>query len=175
MNKENAAKYLQIGVRSLERYTSKGQIKPSRNKVKTGWALDYSTDELDRFRREVLDAPPVVNGEVGDPGGDAGGTAGGDPMANVAAIVDGPPSNALARLPHATSTAIVEARPQRARATVGIEHKLLLSLDEAQALTGLSRGVLRQAIADKKLNAAQIGRGFKMRRSDLETYIKKLF
>ncbi len=52
--------------------------------------------------------------------------------------------------------------------------KLLLTLAEAQVLTGLSRSTLRAAIDDGDLKARQIGRGFKIKREELERWIKKL-
>jgi excisionase family DNA binding protein len=155
MNKTEAANYLEIGVRSLERYTSDGKVTPDKVKVKTGLALDYSQAELDRFKREVLEAPP-----------ESPPTA-----ANVAAS----PANALARLPHQSVAMVpVQSLVTRERATVPIEHKLLLTLAEAQALTGLSRGVLRAAIESGDLKAKQIGRAFRVKRADLEKYVGKL-
>jgi excisionase family DNA binding protein len=53
--------------------------------------------------------------------------------------------------------------------------KLLLSLDEVQVLTGLSRGVLRDAIATGALAGKKIGRGWKVRREDVEQFVKELF
>jgi excisionase family DNA binding protein len=47
-------------------------------------------------------------------------------------------------------------------------------LTEAALLAGLSRGHLRLAIAEKKLKARIIGRGWRVKREDLEAYIKKL-
>jgi excisionase family DNA binding protein len=47
-------------------------------------------------------------------------------------------------------------------------------LAEAQALTGLSRNVLRTAIDAGELKAKQIGRGWKIKKTDLESYIEKL-
>jgi excisionase family DNA binding protein len=55
-----------------------------------------------------------------------------------------------------------------------LAHKLTLSLVEAAQLSGLSRGHLRFAIAEKKLKARIIGRGWRVKREDLEAYIKKL-
>jgi excisionase family DNA binding protein len=57
---------------------------------------------------------------------------------------------------------------------VPVADKLLLKLDEASALTGLSRGILRQAIKDRKLKARIIGRGWRVKRDDLDVYVKKL-
>jgi excisionase family DNA binding protein len=162
MNKKEAAEYLGIGVRSLERYTSDGKVTPDKVKVKTGVALDYSESELERFKREVLEAPPESP----------------PTSARVAASparVAASPANALARLPR-HSTAMVPLSPSGAqeRPTVPIEHKLLLTLAEAQAMTGLSRNTLRAAIDAGELKAKQIGRAWRVKRADLESYIGSL-
>jgi excisionase family DNA binding protein len=55
-----------------------------------------------------------------------------------------------------------------------LAHKLTLSLAEAAQLSGLSRNHLRAAIEEKKLKARIIGRGWRVKRSDLEAYVVKL-
>jgi excisionase family DNA binding protein len=55
-----------------------------------------------------------------------------------------------------------------------IAHKIILTLAEASALTNLSRNHLRQAIEEKKLKARIIGRGWRVKRDDLDAYVKKL-
>jgi len=50
----------------------------------------------------------------------------------------------------------------------------LLTLAEAQALTGLSRQTLRDAIESGELKSRQIGRAFRVKRGDLEKYIAGL-
>jgi excisionase family DNA binding protein len=57
---------------------------------------------------------------------------------------------------------------------VAIADKPLLKLDEAAALTGLSRQFLRKSIEDGKLKGRIIGRGFRVKREDLDKFIKKL-
>ncbi|OKH35824.1 excisionase [Calothrix sp. HK-06] len=59
--------------------------------------------------------------------------------------------------------------------SVPIADKLLLTLPEAQALTGLSREFLRDAINDGTLKAKMIGRGWRVKRSDLDEYVASLF
>jgi excisionase family DNA binding protein len=61
---------------------------------------------------------------------------------------------------------------ERRGATVA--DKLLLSLDECRTLTGLSRATLRAAIDEGALLARVIGRGFKVKRADLDKYIGEL-
>jgi excisionase family DNA binding protein len=56
-----------------------------------------------------------------------------------------------------------------------IAHKLLLTLPEAAALSNLSRGFLLKAIREGKLKAQKIGRGWRIKNSDLEIYVRDLF
>jgi excisionase family DNA binding protein len=62
----------------------------------------------------------------------------------------------------------------KAMAAVPITAKLTLSLSEAAELSGLSKGLLLEAIHSKKLKAAIRGRGWNCKRMDLDDYIKKL-
>lgn len=52
--------------------------------------------------------------------------------------------------------------------------KLTLTLREAAKLAGLSRGFLLEAIKAGSLKAAKRGRGWNVKRSDLEAYIDSL-
>ncbi len=57
---------------------------------------------------------------------------------------------------------------------VRLADKLTLSLTEAALLSGLSRNHLREAIGAGKLKAKIIGRGWKVKRPDLDLYVRKL-
>ncbi len=57
---------------------------------------------------------------------------------------------------------------------LSVADKLTLSLMEAAQLSGLSRRILRQAIEEKKLKARIIGRGWRVKRADLDAYVVKL-
>jgi len=59
--------------------------------------------------------------------------------------------------------------------SVPIADKLLLTVTEVQALTGLSKDVLRDAISDGTLKAKLIGRSWRVKRSDLEEFVATLF
>ena len=59
--------------------------------------------------------------------------------------------------------------------TVPIESKILLTLDEAQAMTGLSKGYLREAIGQENLKAKLIGKSWRVKRSDLDEFVENLF
>ncbi len=60
------------------------------------------------------------------------------------------------------------------RLSVPIQYKLTLSLAEASALSGISRQRLRAAIKDGTLIAQIIGRGYRVKRTDLEDYVDSL-
>jgi hypothetical protein len=55
-----------------------------------------------------------------------------------------------------------------------LEEKILLNLEEAQYLTGLSREILREAINSGKLKAQIIGKSWRVKRFDLSDYIDSL-
>jgi len=55
-----------------------------------------------------------------------------------------------------------------------IAQKIMLTLPETALLTSLSRNHLRQAIEEKKLRARIIGRGWRVKRDDLDAYVRKL-
>jgi len=55
-----------------------------------------------------------------------------------------------------------------------IAHKLLLTLPEAAALSNLSRAHLRRAIHGESLKAKKLGRGWRIKRADLNVYVSEL-
>lgn len=59
--------------------------------------------------------------------------------------------------------------------SVPIADKLLLTVQEAQALTGLSKEFLRDAIQEGRLKAKVIGRSWRVKRSDLDEFVASLF
>lgn len=176
MNKTDAAKYLNIGVRSLERYTSDGRIFTHKIKGKTGPALDYAPEELERFKAE-LEAPPPVPPTPPPSLADPDERSSAASPASSAARPATQSGRALARL-SGSETFLVPAATRgaagRERPLVPVEHKLLLTLPEAQALTGLSRGALKTAIDAGQLQAATIGRAWRIKRRALEQFVEEL-
>ncbi len=69
------------------------------------------------------------------------------------------------------------AKAQSAKATLALSDlsaKLLLTLPESSAITGLSRAVIRAAIEADQLKAKQIGRAWRVKRADLDQWIESL-
>lgn len=60
------------------------------------------------------------------------------------------------------------------RSALVLPHQLTLTLAEAATLAGLSKDYLRQAIKTGRLKASKRGRGWNVKRADLEAWVKKL-
>ena len=176
MNKKEAANFLDVSVRALERYVQQGRISVRYEKGKTRPTANFEPAELETFKTELnqpsykpavqsrqntsniefrqiatdvqpeADKAMVYSGNIGEI----------SVVDKLAGIIEG----LLAK---------TEAQP-----TVPVADKLLLTLPEAQALTGLSKGFLRDAINNGELKAKIIGRSWRVKRSDLDEYIASL-
>ena len=60
------------------------------------------------------------------------------------------------------------------RGETPVEAKLLLTLDEAHSLTGLSRATLKGAIDGGQLKARIVGRAWRIKRRDLDSFIEAM-
>ena len=178
MNKTEAAQYLECSPRAIERYVSSGKLKARYERGKTGNVLALDVEELERFKAE-LNAPTFPN--IVAAGNARQSPTEAPPMSRaIVALsqaegrVESDYSAIMRLLDVAATTQATTADKSRNAPTVPTENKLLLTLAECSALTGLSRGVLRAAIDDGSLKARVIGRGFRVKRADLETFIEQL-
>ena len=168
MNKKEAADYLGISTRALERYTSLQRIGVRYEKGKTGDQATFDEDELRRFKdqlsnhRRVL---PAIDSEA-SPSPDT------QPR-QLARLSDVAPLAIFERMTAALEGFQRQSDPSQL-SIVDLAAKLTLSLTEASQLSGLSRAYLRQAIEEKKLKARIIGKGWRVKRADLDSYVKKL-
>lgn len=195
MRKDEAAKFLGISTRTLELYTQQGRIGGHYEKGKTRPVLVYEDEEVKRLKTDLAGQNythrPVVERAVIDVGhapgsnGDAArfnnSRSRNASLGSESALEGNGTSLALTspmppQMEHLLSAlaALSTARPQSTQAEVPIQHKLFLTLNEAQALTGLSRGVLREAIGANELQAKIIGRGWRIRRSDLDAFAQNM-
>lgn len=155
MTKKEAADFLGVGMRTLERYTSDGRLTPDKIKGKNGLTLDYRTEDLERLKVElaaIIPSPPIVAATLATPTSET----------------------ALARVIPRPAT-LARVSPPPSPEAVSIVHKLTLSLDEAAALSGFSSRRLRQAVAEGKLHAVRVGRGFRLRGEDLKAFVNSIF
>ncbi len=174
MNKTEAAEYLGCSVRQLERYTADNRIGVRMEKGRTRPTPIYDEKELEAFKsslERVIHRPAIQRMETSANSAESAIATQGDGALSV--MSQASQMEAFARF-------IVEAVQAEKPATdatpplADIAVKLLLTLAEAQALTGLSRQTLRTAIDEGELSARRIGRSFRIKKSDLESYIQKL-
>ena len=167
--KQEAADFLGVTVRTLERYTKEGKIGGRYEKGKTRSVLVYDEAELQTFKTdlETKTYKPAVDQTPTN--SDRDETA-------LSKFVEVPQSLApLEGLDHLVDALkAIRSEQEVNRLTVPIHHKLTLSLVEASALSGISRSRLRQAIKDGTLTAKIIGKGFRVKRVDLENYVGNL-
>ncbi len=153
MNKKEVSEYLGVSVRRVEQFDEKSRLGTKTYvKGKTGNEAHWEREAVERLKTELNST-------------------------------DTPDTGLQARSPDARLfvASLVEAlqsrsEPPKGKAgLVGIADKPLLKLNEAAALTGLSRGILRTAIDEKKLKGKLIGRAYRIKRDDLDDFIKKLY
>ena len=167
MNKEEAAEYLGITVRTLQRHMAANRIS-FRGGRDTGKEATFTAGDLDGFKADQASLTASVSPVV-------------SPLSE---NVSPAPQQALQAAFQTPDIAPLGERlilalegvlsPTAVNSPVPVADKLTLSLAEASQLSGLSRNHLRQAIEDKKLKARIIGRGWRVKRSDLDAYVKKL-
>lgn len=169
LNKQQAAEFLGVNVRTLERYTQEGKIGGRYEKGKTRSVLMYDEEELRAFKaaQETKTYKPAVDPTPTNP------------VSNEAALskfVEGTQQLHLQEGLDQLAEVLKAIREELEvdRLTVPIHHKLTLSLVEASALSGISRQRLRAAIKDGTLTAQIIGRGYRVKRTDLEDYVDSL-
>lgn len=163
MTKTEAAAFLGVSEKTISRYVSANKLPSHYIAGKTGRQLDFKQDDLEQFKRDATEAI-----EAGQSGQDTSGVL-------VPATVKAPVA-ATPMLP--TITDLVRAimvETGQNKASVPTSDKLALSLDEATALSGVPRSVLDAGRKDGRLLTRKIGRGYKVRRGDLETFVNALF
>lgn len=176
MNKKEAANFLGVSVRALERYVQQGRISVRYEKGKTRPTANFDPAELETFKTE-LNQPsykPAVQSRQSPSNIESRQiTTDIQPEADKAMVYPGDIGDisVVDKLAGIIEGLLAKTETQPG---VPIADKLLLTLPEAQALTGLSKGFLRDAINSGELKAKIIGRSWRVKRSDLDDYIKSL-
>jgi excisionase family DNA binding protein len=158
LTKKEAAEFLGVSPRTIEGYAAKGKLTPGKAKGTRGDITVYDEQELERLKEErgqivFLERPQDEK-----------------PTSENLALTRTAPLESL-ELWQGIAEAI---RESRTRPQVNVGEKIVLTLADASALTSLSTGHLREAIHTGKLKAKIIGRGYKIKRADLDAYVKKL-
>jgi excisionase family DNA binding protein len=207
MNKKEAAQFLGVTERSLERYVSQNKLKVTYAKGKTRPIAIFDSNDLERLKREMESMPMSMRPGTLDLNGDKNLTStNGDNNANTeiaSKIGEGnQKTDALVASNNRASSAPGLTKREKTEDLIKIDknkvefpiaslngsgplakifrsvlanNKIILTLSEASAISSLSQQELRKAIHAGQLLAGRKGRGWKIRRKDLESYIEKLW
>ncbi len=170
MTKQEAAEYLGCSIRQLERYTTENRIGVRYEKGRTRPTPVYDESELRRFKeaQERTVHRPVI--EPMEPPRTM--TTQGDTHDGSLSLLSQPGQIEVLSRMFASMAEASAAKHEPPGPELG--PKLLLTLAECQQLTGLSRAVLRGYIEEGKLKARRIGRAWRIKRAELEAFVKAL-
>jgi len=177
LNEQQACKLLQVTAATLNLYVAKGRLNVTRTRTIRGRVVSYSRAEVEALRRELQDEEECINKRYG--------RAKSSCRTVEADLVDGEDDSFRAE---GTTSFVPASAPVIERLilllerltpgdnpVVAIEKKLLLTLGEATAYSGLSEVKLNEAIRAGKLDARKdLGKGYRIKRSDIERYITSL-
>jgi excisionase family DNA binding protein len=180
MNKQEAANYLGVSVRALERYVQQGKVSVRYEKGKTRPTANFDQAELEAFKTELNQPtikPAIKTRQITteQQPQQANLTYSSGEITTFGEVDEVSQFGEIGVIEKLSG--IIESLLGRSdnQPLVPIADKLLLTIAEVQSLTGLSREVLRDAIVAGELKAKVIGKGWRVKRSDLEDYIDKLF
>ena len=171
LSKAEAAEYLGISIRALERYTQQGKIGVKYVKATRGKQARYQRKDLDQLKEDLDTQTHKPTVEIAKTPPKVANLA--TPPVELSGLLEKIALPLTAHLKALTEAVENLSRTSR-RPFVPIEEKLLLTLPEVQALTGLSRETLKDAIQQEKLPAKIIGKAWRIKRGDLEDYIESL-
>jgi len=180
LTKEQAAKRLKISVRSLQRAASAGRVKPVYHRGASGkMETFFDSDDVYRYKEELAQVveperkPAIVDAPTGDSRA-LSQIGAGSYVADLHDLLERLVAAQERQLPPDTPAPVSDSHTLSQNAPVSVADKIILTLAEASALTNLSRNHLRQAIEEKILKARIIGRGWRVKREELDAYVKKL-
>lgn len=169
MDKKTVAQMLGVSEKSVSRYAAAGKLPSRYIQGKNGKQLEFNEADVVKFKEDL--ALPTERAFVkptldnhGQDTSDTGTALATLPASNPALLA------LLAQLQTLGQTA--QPNPRHAENAVPVAAKRLLTLDDARALTGLSRQVLKTAIDAGELHAFMVGRAYRMMPDDLDAWLR---
>jgi excisionase family DNA binding protein len=183
MNKKEAAEFLSLSEKTVERYKSSGKLPARLKRIvgsdgKSRTVLDFNKSDLERLKREL--SGDVVFPEVTD----------GHAQTKTQTDRDGQTQLDTANFAEnevsiygQTQTANLFGMILKSLETISERNlrasdrfqKLMLTVDEAAAVSGLPKAFLDRAIRkDRTLKATKIGGRYRIKRQDLDEFINNL-
>jgi excisionase family DNA binding protein len=187
LDKKQAAEYLGVTTRTLERHVKDGKFSVRYEPSQNGEIALFDPEELGNFRegKATVRVKPAVESEQ-------------------SSLMPKPPQNSQGQITHTPerSELLQTQQPESIPLGIGtliaplgawlgsltraidnhgsrittteLRSKLLLTLDEAQTITGLSREILQEAIKNGELPSKIMGKAYRIKTQDLERYIANL-
>ncbi|HEY0076513.1 MAG TPA: helix-turn-helix domain-containing protein [Abditibacteriaceae bacterium] len=173
MNKSEAAEFLGVSVRAVERYASAGKLSSRYVRGKTGQVLDFEQADLEAFKAQL--ETPIEKGTTSHATPRQGEAATSDDT-NALATLDGS-LNGASPLAVQRFFEILAGMSDKSRqgATVPVEARLFLTVQEAATLAGVGKSAIESAIKSGYIKAhSGLGRGRRVKRVDVEKWATKL-
>jgi excisionase family DNA binding protein len=153
--KQEAADYLGVSIRTIESYAAQNKLSVSYARGKRGQVAMFDDEELDRLKAELSE--PIYPQRPA--------VAGSSEKLTIR------PDAALGTI---DTLALVERLSELFQSRIRLTEKLTLSLEEAAELSGLSQYRLRVDTRQGKLKSIGGGKGYRIKRVDLDAYIDSL-
>lgn len=168
LTKQQAADRIGVTTKTIERLTHDGKLHPMRWRRPTGGPelVVYDPDEVDRIAqaRQPGPAAPIlvpVTKALPSNGNGSGASA----LAHMESTLD--PSG-IQLAPSEDFFRVLVAAAARVLSETSQTPTLYLTIQEAAALSGLSRAYVQRAVEAGTLKAIRDGRRWRIRRTDLE-------
>jgi hypothetical protein len=163
--KQEAADYLDVSVRTVESYAAQNKLSVTYARGKRGQVAMFDDEELQRLKAELSE--PIYPQRPTVAGSPEKLTTRPNGQSNALAQVD--TFAVLDRLAE-----MLKAQKEHEYSKVKLSEKLTLDLSEAAQLSGLSEWRLRTDAKAGKLKSITGGRGYRVRRADLDAYVAGL-
>jgi hypothetical protein len=159
MRKFDAAKFLDISEKTLERLVKNGEISSRLEKGKTRDVVIFDEAELKLFkeRRESAKHRPAFS-----------------PVQNSISLIATKADSIDRQTQTLEFLEVLRSAVTSQKPIVPIADKILLTVNECRALSGLSEKRIIEAIKTGKLKGQFIGKGWKIKRGDLNEYVGNL-
>ncbi len=183
MNKKEAAAFLGVSEKTVERYKSSGKLPARLKRIvgadgKSRKVLDFNQSDLERLQREL--SGNVVFPELTDGHAQTETQTDTDGQTQLdTANLTGNEVSIYGQTPTANLFGIIfksfETMSERHLEVSNRFQKLMLTVDEAAAVSGLPKAYIDRAIKkEQTLKATKIGGRYRIKRHDLDEFINNL-
>lgn len=182
MTKKEAAEFLAISVKMLEKYMAQQRITFSHIKGKYGDVVDFAQEELDRFKQEmgkgkVVVSPAIVKTDSSTTATNATNATTPNTSTTLTTKEDNVHISTKDFMGILEKIARELKHNNKQLNTTPLDQlsfKLALSLEETALLSGFPLGIIKRAIKEGSLKAVKVGRVRRVKTLDLDSWIKHL-